>query len=186
MSTTGGLRSRLPKPHPRAVLSARALGILRRLLPRGTPACPPHCFPRPQHLGPRDRQGPAENPSQGHGSSQPQTGRQSHGVPLLALRLVLRELVGEFMEACSCGLREQGSSLSLRRSPGNAQGGGLPHDCWLQRSHGSGGMATRSAWPVPWRPPLHNALLEGRATFRSNPGSATKPTAWPWQAPSFL
>lgn len=69
----------------------------------GTPACPPHCFSRPQHPGPTDHQSQAENPSQDHSPSQPQT-RRSHGVPLLVLRLVSLEQVGEPAEACSCGI----------------------------------------------------------------------------------
>lgn len=94
---------------------------------------------------------------------------------------------GELAGACSCGIREQGSPVRAEGAPEMpGVGGGLPHGlpAALRPQPRTCGHQARMA--NPWGPALPSVLLEGQATFNSNPGSATERRAWPWQAISFL
>ena len=153
----------------------------------GTPAHPPHGLSQATTWA---HSQPGPSPSQGDSPSQSQT-RWLHGVPLLALSLASLQGWGGgwrwvwLAGACSCGIREQGSSVWAGGAP-EVPRGGPPHGLPAAQKPQPRTRVHQACVANPWRPALLSVLLEGQATFNSNPSPATERRAWPRQAISFL
>lgn len=145
---------------------SHSLWVLLTLLPRNSCLS----FPRhPQVPAPGAHRPPAPGgePLLGPQPITPQA-RLSHGVALLALRLLSRERVGGAGRGLQLWPRRTRKFCPCRGAP-EMPGGGPPHDCWLHRNRCSGHTATKSVWPI------HGGQPSLRVPWKGRPHSAPTP-----------